>query len=753
MRSQDNAHQLLLIIDHIFDWARGNYMPSILRQIQSLSAVDSSETMTIGDDSDIWSLRPPVGGLTSDSTPEQTAELAEVNDAHETGYTSPPVHPLDSLRGAFRYAYIVESEFWALLITGDSANTMLQSFKTDGTAKKYANKVLKAVAGKFDIMTLTGQTLTRLEHLWTGESEIPANPIISATRFYTNVVFKAGLTADWHQVRQLCCLAIAEDAFDLLVTISGRRRIYKPKMFEFEEGPFLETFRSLRSASIDFTLHASINRLALGIRVERKFSSDPFTGPVIGPQWEPAPGAGNRDGPWFGLVQVDNFFLVQHVLAEIYHKIKTGRREPSEAFFRRSIALDERSPPDSTKRPYSLRNLEYVSEGVVVVVGECENPKAATSPKVCVYIFAQTPEGSQRRRMIQILEKTESSDWVIHRTLRHAPDKSVWSAVSNLVETQTTAKKDYCTRIQELIAHLQREEGSYSHSIPRQHHPTLADDIAHLVQPAPSDREGKEAFYRAGKLHSQTSKLLKRHDKAWAILTRPDALEYLCAHCRKVLLSCGLSKPDEALSELITNIQGWTPALDDGLIEDHGAARGGRLEEAINRLLHTIMSDHEISGIRLLLQLKDLRTTDPVWNDPAQSSDSEDHECIEALMLPGRRASYEPEESVVSPGNQANDLPSLPIESQDLSAPRSPTPAAASSAPVVSFLFSPVMRDTNTLSSSRDVSNNDAALSLLIDMGFEASWCQVALDTCGTENPRLAIDWLLQQFELEESFS
>lgn len=751
MRSKDEASQLLLIIDHIFDWARDSYTRSLLRQIRSLSAVDSSETMTIGD-SDIWSLRPPEGDLTSDSVPEQPPEIAAVNDPHENGYTSPPIHPLDSLGGAFRYAYNVESEFSALLITRDSVNTMLRSFGTEGAAKKYASEVLNAMAGKFDVMKITGQTLTKLEHLWTEESEMPANPVISTTRFYTNLVFKAGLTADWHQVRQLCCLAIAEDAFDWLVKFSGRCRISKPRVFEFDEGPFLDIFRSLRLASADFTLHASINRLALGIRVKRTFIPDTFSGLIGGEPWEPAPGFDNGGGPWFGLIKVDYSLIIQDVVDKIYIKTKLGRREPSDAFIRQSVALDERSPQDSTKRPFPLGpNLEYVSDGVVVVVGECENGKAATCPKVCVYIFAQTPEGSERRRMIQILEKTESSDWVIHWTRRHAPNKSVRSDVSNLAETQTTAKKAYRTQIQELIAHLQREEGSYSHSLPPQHRPTLADDIAHLVQPAPSDRESKEANFSAGKLHSRTSKLLQRHDKAWAILTTPDTLEYLCAHCRIALLSCGLSNPDKALLELIANIQGWHSGLDDALKEHFGAARGGRLEEAVNRLLYTIMNDHGISGIRLLLLLKDLRTTEPY--DWAQSNDSEDHELIEAPMSLGGRKSIEPDETTVSPAKQASDIPSSRTKSQDLSTPRSPTSAAAGTASVPGFHFSSVTRDTSTSSPPPDVSNNDAALALLIGMGFEATWCEVALDTCGRENPRQAIDWLLQQSEFLESFS
>lgn len=54
---RDEALQLLSIVDHIFDWTRDQYTPSILHQSKSPSRSSSIEITTDGDDSDICLLR------------------------------------------------------------------------------------------------------------------------------------------------------------------------------------------------------------------------------------------------------------------------------------------------------------------------------------------------------------------------------------------------------------------------------------------------------------------------------------------------------------------------------------------------------------------------------------------------------------------------------------------------------------------------------------------------------------------------
>jgi len=764
VRFRDEALQLLLIIDHIFDWARDQYRPSILRHIKSLSKSSSTGTMTDSDDSDIWSLRSPVENLAKGSPREQTPDIVELSETPEIFRTSRPPYLLDSPRGAFRYGSTIVSEFSALLITGDSANTMLQSFATEARAKLYARKALKALVERTEVVRLTGQSLGKLEHLWTGESEIPANSVISATSFYTITVVKIGLTADWHQVRHLCCLAVSEDAFGVLAQFSGLRHLPKPKVFSCQQETLLDLFRVLRSASADSTLRASIRRLALGLQVRCASNADGSAVPIGGRPWIPAPGFTENRGRWFGLAMIGYCHLVQEVVYEVYKRHKIGRREPSEVFIRRSTGSDEQSPkPHSTKTTFPfLPKLKYVANGIVVVVGHCENPKTETPASICIFTFSKNP-GEQRRKMIKILEKVDLFDRAIYQTRRHGPNKSVRSKESNMIDNRTTARKDFYKHLQELIAYLQREEGSYLHALPEQRQLTLAEAVTQLVQPAPSDAQTRDSCVSAGSLQSPTSRFFKRHEQAWAILTRPGGLDYLCAHCIKALLTSGHSTLKEIVTVFAKTIRDWNSDLDDDLKTEFTAVRHPFLEENVNRLLYAIMSEHGVSGIRLLLLLKELRNVNAPKEDSPLISDSEDCRLIEGQRLPEERAlvlsnqagsekaALESHEHKLSSQTSPSTFVDLTVEEEttDVIAASSDEPAATSPTSYNEGQqpITPAVGTNNATLSPSLVAMNDASRALLMGMGFKASWCRVALDTCGKDDPQLAIEWLVQQSE------
>lgn len=667
MRFRDEALQLLLIVDHIFDWARDSYRPSILRHIKSLSKPSSAGIMPDSDDSDIWSLRSPVENMAKGSPREQTPDIVELSETPEIFRISRPPHLLDSPTGAFRYVSTIVSEFSALLITGDSANTVLQSFATETRAKLYARKALKALVGTTKVVRLTGQTLGQLEHLWTGELEIPTNPVISATSFYTNIVVKIGLTADWHQVRHLCCFAVSKDAFGVLAQYSGLRHLPKPRVFSCQEDNLLDPFRILRSAPADFTLRASIKRLALGLQVRRASDTDGSAVSVGCRPWIPAPGfAGNR-GKRLGLAKIGYCHLVQEIVYEIYKRYKIGRREPSEAFIRRSTGSNEQSPkPQSTETtsPF-LSKLKYVANGIVIVVGHCENPKTDTSPNICIFTFSRNP-GEQRRKMIKILEKVDCFDRAIYKTRRHGPKKSVRSKESNMIDNRITARKEFHKDLQEFIAHLQREEGWYLHAIPAQRQLTLAKAVKQLVKPAPSDAQTRDSCFNAGSLQSPTSRFFKKHKEAWAILTRPGGLDYLCAHCIKVLLISGNSTVNNIVTMFAKSVRNWSPDLDDDLKTRFSVTRHPSQEENVNRLLYAIMREHGISGIRLLLLLKNLRNINAPKEDLPQISDPEESRLIEGPRLPKKRA-------LVSPCQAGSETNSLKPQQHEPFSPTSPS--------------------------------------------------------------------------------
>lgn len=91
--SRDNALQLLLIVDYIFDWARDVYRPSLLRQLKSLITGEDYDQVSLAPDSDIFSTRrrnvsdwippPPstIGG--PESGPDVEADSTASREVHE----------------------------------------------------------------------------------------------------------------------------------------------------------------------------------------------------------------------------------------------------------------------------------------------------------------------------------------------------------------------------------------------------------------------------------------------------------------------------------------------------------------------------------------------------------------------------------------------------------------------------------------------------------------------------------------------
>ena len=54
---EDNALQLLLIVDYVADWARDIYRPSILKHLKSTVSQIAYDQVSLSNDSDVYSMR------------------------------------------------------------------------------------------------------------------------------------------------------------------------------------------------------------------------------------------------------------------------------------------------------------------------------------------------------------------------------------------------------------------------------------------------------------------------------------------------------------------------------------------------------------------------------------------------------------------------------------------------------------------------------------------------------------------------
>lgn len=159
---RDDALQLLLIVDYVFDWARDVYRPLILRQLKSLTTDKPYDQVSMVSDSDIFSLRekiaswiqPPPSTIDQLNTDEDSTipstELGALRSAlsvdlrpatpYPSVITSIHRHPRE-WKGSPKYN---EADY--IIAKGDFAVVYIITNKIDGIP--YAAKELKK--GLFD---------------------------------------------------------------------------------------------------------------------------------------------------------------------------------------------------------------------------------------------------------------------------------------------------------------------------------------------------------------------------------------------------------------------------------------------------------------------------------------------------------------------------------------------------------------------------------------------------------------------------
>ena len=265
--SLDAALQPLLIVDHIFDWARDEYRPDILHRLTMLSDPDFGDTATIGDDSDTYSTRNHERFWTMDVQVDDDQSSSEFDELPEGIPQS--LYALDSPSGVLRHASYMESRFLGLYVTADNVGSLLQTLATESDSIKFAQRLIRCLL-KPARMTITGEVLNALEKLWTGDIRGSANPLSAKTKISVRVVYRTWLTAEWNQVRELCYVAVSEDGLDVLdKALGSTRRTEKARKDAVPVDRLLvETmFNRLHDALITFNQPAAISCVAYALRV------------------------------------------------------------------------------------------------------------------------------------------------------------------------------------------------------------------------------------------------------------------------------------------------------------------------------------------------------------------------------------------------------------------------------------------------------------------------------------------------------
>lgn len=218
---RDEALQLILIVDHIVDWARDVFRPNITRKLRSLTCGDFSDQTTI--DSDVMSLKRDSSYVAewartqarSEVAPEERVEVPDQPIDPQPPITQDTLKQLSSKHGLVKDARPIESRLKGLLITRDSLKSILLAYKSLVKKNLFISQVVSILDNE-GVMLKDRDALSRVEDFWAGYSCGHSNSTsITKGRIYAHFQISYYIDSSWNQVRELAYLAVEAEALEL----------------------------------------------------------------------------------------------------------------------------------------------------------------------------------------------------------------------------------------------------------------------------------------------------------------------------------------------------------------------------------------------------------------------------------------------------------------------------------------------------------------------------------------------------------
>ena len=376
---KDSALQLFLIVDYICDWARDIYRPAILNELKILASPDTIEIESLFPDSDIISSREVHN---NSSNEEQFTQNNEGQHNAKAAFDA-----LDSPHGAVRHARFIQSEFYVLFITSDNVNTLLQSTQ-EKVLERFSREILGQLKDKS--ILLESEHLAAIESQWTGATPTASRFSPTEREFYCVITYTFHMTISWEQVREICIIAVAKDAFDALVNASnlqrGRGNTRLPWSEDLDWNLVMTAICDLQRMSVQQNLLAAINRVAGYI--------DPLS----------------SESSLFCLDDATAWQVIHFV----YKSFKKGRLEPAEPFLRFSKRFDVQEFGRSDPKPVPFdEELSLSTSGAVFIY--CRG-YAYNLGSLCVYLVNDCVDAPSRRELEAAMKETFQNRDVYHTT-------------------------------------------------------------------------------------------------------------------------------------------------------------------------------------------------------------------------------------------------------------------------------------------------------------------------------------------------
>ena len=331
---------------------------------------------------------------------------------------------LDSRKGVFRDTAVVEYHFFGLIITGDHLSTVIQSFETDKKAIKFIHSLLTILGDS--PFKLTRAQLTELEYIWTGERPEFRNQRAAEQNFSVLLTFATWLTDEWNITKRLFCLAVTQDAVDVLIQCSRMKTIPTIRSVEWEWGAIEKMHRKLRYAPPKWNLLSTIFRVALRFAtsmVLTDFTSTEFQRD----EWESTPRQSNEPyatspQKWLGLAMIKGPDVIHSQVYDVYRNHQIGRREPDEPYIRHSVLVDNRLTYPNGPIPFRSFDFEAydIRSPLCIVQGEYQKNYSAqkASANLAIYRISEHNEDLTIAEARWFLESRFSPHLDIYKTPR-----------------------------------------------------------------------------------------------------------------------------------------------------------------------------------------------------------------------------------------------------------------------------------------------------------------------------------------------
>jgi hypothetical protein len=227
---EDEALQLVLIVDYIMDWARDVYRIAILRQLKSMVTGQPFDQISLAystmssmrRDVSRWIPAPP-------STVLDDLKTASESEGHEDKTSSMPldhqalldIQIPNTKLGSLRSASKSDRRFACLYLTEGLLPSFLQVIAgrrdNKDSTEKAARQIINFVTQFDDVLVMSKGDLDMIESLWTGKA-IASDPDEVAEEFYVVMEASWYFNPSWELTKELSCLAITKSAFSTLKT-------------------------------------------------------------------------------------------------------------------------------------------------------------------------------------------------------------------------------------------------------------------------------------------------------------------------------------------------------------------------------------------------------------------------------------------------------------------------------------------------------------------------------------------------------